>query len=118
MKLGTTKNYFYLADYYSYILITSADGTVTTRQYVTVPSQVSLDVSVNLNSNTGTIGDLIIISKYKMQLNGYLKNILDKNGEEIYEAGVWKITSTMPVLNALGVKEGYRYNATLIEGNI
>lgn len=118
MKLNTTKNYFYLGDYYGYQLITSADGTVTTRQYVTVPAQVSMDITVNLNNNTGTIGDLIIVSKYKMQLNGYLKNILDKNSEEIYEDGVWEIISTMPVLNALGIKEGYRYNAKIIAGNI
>jgi hypothetical protein len=53
-----------------------------------------------------------------LQLNGYLKKILDKNGDEIYEDGVWKITSTMPILNAFGIKDGYRYNAQLIEGNI
>ena len=118
MKLNTTKNYFYLADYYSYTLLTSADGTVTTRQYVTVPSQVSTDITVNLNNNTGVIGDLTITSEFKLQLNSYLKRILDKNGEEIYEDGVWKITSTMPLLNSFGLKEGYRYTAQLIEGNI
>lgn len=118
MKLNTTKNYFYLADYYSYTLITSADGTVTTRQYVTVPSQVSTDITVNLNNNTGVIGDLTITSEFKLQLNSYLKMILDKNGDEIYEGGIWKITSTMPILNSFGIKEGYRYTAQLIEGNI
>ena len=118
MKINTTKNYFYTGDYYSYSLVTSADGTVTTKQYVTTPLQISMDISVNLNNNTGVIGDLIIISKYKMQLSSYLKNVLDKNNEEIYEAGTWEITSTMPVLNAFGIKEGYRYNAKIIEGNI
>jgi hypothetical protein len=118
MRLNTTKNYFYLADYYSYTLLTSADGTVTTRQYVVVPQQVSTDITVNLNNNTGVIGDLVITSEFKMQLDGYLKRILDKNGDEVYEDGVWKITSTMPLLNSLGLREGYRYTAQLIAGNI
>lgn len=112
MKLNTTKQFLYLADYYSYTLITSADGTVTTRQYVIVPQQVSLALSVNL------LGDLIIESQFKMQLDGYLKNVLDRNGDEIYESGVWKIFQTAPLLNGLGVKEGYKYRATIIEGNI
>jgi hypothetical protein len=118
MKINTTKNYFYLGDYYSYTLITSADGTVTTKQFVTVPAQVSMDISVNLNNTTGTIGDLVITSQYKMQFEGYIKNILDKNGDQIYEDGIWEITSTMPVLNAFGIKDGYRYTAKLISGNI
>jgi len=112
MKLNITKNYFYLADYYSYTLITSADGTVTTKQYVIVPAQVSLSLSVNL------FGELIIDSLYKLQIDGYLKNILDRNGEEIYINGTWRIGQTAPILNALGYKEGYRYRAYLVDGQI
>jgi len=118
MKLNTTKQYLYFGDYYSYTLVTSADELVTVREYTTIPQQVFLDIIVNLNIATGVIGDLIITSTSKMQLNSYLKNVLDKNGEEIYDGGVWKIISTMPILNSFGSKEGYRYNAQLIEGNI
>ena len=112
MKLNTTKQYLYNADYYSYALVTSADGTVTTKQYVTAPSQVTLALSVNL------LGDLIIESPYKMQQDGYLKRILDRNGDEIYENGVWRIFQTAPLLNGLGLKDGYKYRATIIEGNV
>jgi hypothetical protein len=112
MKSNTTKNYFYSGDYYSYTLVTSADGTVTTRQYVTSPLQVTLALSVNL------LGELVIETPYKMQVDGYLKNVLDRNNEEIYVGGVWQIIQTAPILGPLGVKDGYRYRARLIEGEI
>jgi hypothetical protein len=44
--------------------------------------------------------------------------VLDRNGEEIYENGVWRIFQTAPMLNGLGIKEGFTYRATIIEGNI
>jgi hypothetical protein len=112
MKLNTTKQYLYTGDYYSYTLVTSADGTVTTKQYVTAPQQISADLSINL------LGELIIKSPYKMQISGYLKNILDRNGEEIYTNGVWEIVQTAPMLNSLAIKEGYKYRARLISGDV
>lgn len=112
MKPVVAKQYPYTADYYSYTLITSADGTVTTKRYTTTPTQVKLALSVNL------LGELVIDSDTKMQFEGYLKNIVDRNGEEIYDAGQWQITQTMPLLSGLGTKEGYRYRAKLIAGNI
>jgi len=112
MKLNTTKQYLYLADYYGYTLVTSADGTVTTKQYVTVPKQVTLALSVNL------LGDLLIESPYKMQINGYLKMIIDRNGDEIYTDGVYEIFQTAPVLNGLAIKNGYQYRARIIAGQI
>ena len=112
MKLNTTKQFLYTADYYSYTLVTSADGTVTTKQYVTAPAKVSTSLTTNF------FGELVIESLYKMQLEGYLKNVLDRKGEEIYEGGVWKIIATQPILDGLGNKYGYRYRAELIEGQI
>ena len=118
MKTNLNRQYPYTGNYYSYVIITSADGTVTTKQYTTFPIEVKMDLSVNLNNTTGTIGDLIINSQYKMQFEGYLKNIVDRNGDEIYQDGVWEIISNMPVLNAFGIKDGYRYMAKLIDGVI
>lgn len=112
MKPIVAKQYPYTGDYYNYTLITSADGTVTERRYATVPTEVKLSLSTNL------LGELVIDSESKMQLDGQLKNIVDRNGEEIYEAGEWQITQTMPILSGLGTKEGYRYRARLIAGAI
>jgi hypothetical protein len=112
MKPNLTKQYPYTGDYYSYTLITSADGTVTERRYTTLPRQVKMSLSVNF------LGELLIDSETKMQLDGKLKNIVDKNGEEIYEAGEWQINQTMPILSTLGTKEGYRYRAKIIGGII
>jgi hypothetical protein len=73
---------------------------------------VSLALSVNL------LGDLVIESESKMQLNAYLQNIVDANGEEIYTDGQWKIFQTAPLLGPMGLKNGYRYRANIIAGNV
>jgi hypothetical protein len=112
MKPNLAKQYPYTADYYGYRIITSADGTVTTREYDITPTQVTTSLSVNL------LGDLVIDSENKMQLHGYLKNVRDKNNEQIYQDGVWEIYQTAPILSAIGTKEGYRYRGRLIEGQI
>lgn len=112
MKANTTKQYPYTGDLYRYTLVTSADGSVTERVYDEVPVQVALALSVNL------LGDLIIESESKMQLDAYLQNVLDANGEEIYVGGQWRIFQTAPLLGPMGLKAGYKYRATLIAGNI
>ena len=112
MKANTTKQYPYKGDLYGYTQLTSADGTVTENVYTEVPELVSMALSVNL------LGDLIIESESKMQLNAYLQNIVDANGEEIYVDGQWKIIQTSPLLGPMGLKSGYKYRATIISGNI
>lgn len=112
MKTNTTKEYPYTGDYYSYILITSADGTVTERQYDTVPNSVALSLTTNL------LGELVIDSQVKMKLNGYIGNIVDRNGEQIYTDGLWEIIQTAPLLGPSGIKGGYKYRARLIDGAI
>lgn len=112
MKANTTKQYLYTGDLYGYTVVTSADGLVTENVYVTVPTQVSMALSVNL------LGDLVIESESKMQLNSYLKNIVDANGDEIYVGGEWKVFQTAPLLGPMGLKNGYRYRANIIAGNV
>lgn len=112
MKADTTQQYLYSGDYYSYKVVTSADGTTTNNVYVTNPSKVFMQLSVNL------FGELVIASQSKMQINGYLSNVLDANKEEIYTGGKWKIIQTAPILGPMGLKAGYQYRAELIEGQI
>jgi hypothetical protein len=112
MKPQAIKQYLYSGDYYSYRLITSADGTVTTKQYVTAPEEVSMLIQTNI------FGELKIDSLYKMQRESILKNIKDKNNEEIYENGVWEIIQSAPILSPMGTKEGYQYIAILKSGDI
>lgn len=112
MRPNTTKQYLYTGDLYGYTQVTSADGSVTENVYAEVPTQVSLALSVNL------LGDLVIESESKMQLNAYLANIVDANGEEIYVDGKWEIFQTAPLLGPMGLKNGYRYRARIIAGNI
>jgi len=112
MKANTTKQYPYTGDYYGYTTVTSADGTISNRVYNTTPVPVAMQLSVNL------LGDLVIESQSKMQLNSYVKNIVDANDEQIYTAGEWQIFQTAPVLGPMGLKAGYRYRARIIAGNV
>lgn len=112
MKANTTKQYLYKGDLYGYTQVTSADGTVTENVYTEVPVQVSMALSVNL------LGDLVVESPSKMQLNAYLTNVIDANGEEIYVDGQWEIFQTAPLLGPMGLKDGYKYRARIISGNI
>ena len=111
MKPNTTKQYPYVGDLYGYTIKKAPDDTTYT-DYTLVPQQVSMLLSVNL------LGDLVIESQSKMQLNSYIKNIVDANGEQIYTDGEWKIFQTAPVLGPMGLKAGYRYRATIIAGNV
>ena len=112
MKANTTKQYLYRGDYYGYTTVTSADGLVTSRVYNTVPVEVSMALSVNL------VGELLITSETKMQRQGYIRNIVDANDDEIYTNGEWEIVQTAPVLGPMGIKDGYKYRAQIINGDI
>lgn len=112
MKANTTKEYPYIGEYYGYTVRTSADGVITEKVYAGIGTQVAMLLSINL------LGELIIESQSKMQINSYLKNIVDKNGDEVYMNGEWQIVQTAPVLGPMGLKAGYKYRARLIAGEI
>jgi hypothetical protein len=112
MLTNTTQVYPYSGNLYGYTPVTSADGTVTENVYSIVPTPVKMRLSVNL------LGELIIESSTKMQISAYVKNIVDKNGEEIYTGGEWQILQTAPILGPGGLKGGYKYRARLIAGQI
>ena len=112
MKANTTKQYLYKGELYGYTQVTSADGTVTENIYTEVPTQVSMALSISL------VGELLIESESKMQKNAYLQNIVDANGDEIYQDGIWKIIQTAPLLGPMGLKDGYKYRAQIIGGDI
>lgn len=112
MLFNTYKRYNYEIDVYGYILVTSADGTVTTREYDVVPTTHFVQIT------TSFIGDLVILSGSKFQKDSYIQNLRDRNGNEIYPDGVWQISSTQPITNAVGLIEGYKYKAKIIDGEV
>jgi hypothetical protein len=112
MLFNTVKNRNYTVDYRGYTLVTSADGLVTERRYAVTPTTIRVQIS------TSFTGTLIILADDKLQLNGYLDNLVDRNGNAVYDDARWNITSTQPVVNAVGLVEGYKYKANIISGNI
>lgn len=112
MLTNTTKNYFYTGDSYGYIIVTSADGSVSQEEYDIVPTKIQMHLSVNISA------ELIIESLTKLQVNSYLKNVRDRAGDEIYTNGEWIILQTQPILDGEGYRAGYRYRAKLIAGDV
>lgn len=112
MLFNTVKNKNYTVDYRGYTTRTTADGVVTEKVYATIGTPIRVQIS------TSFTGSLIILADEKLQLNGYLENLADRNGNLVYEDALWKISSTQPVVNAVGLVEGYKYKATIISGNI
>lgn len=114
MLFNAYRTYPFTADYYSYVLETTAgeQGQVVDRIYTQTPTEIKLSLT------TSYIGDLLIFTKSKMQLDGKIKNLRDKNGVEIYDDGEWEITQTQPLTNAMGFVTGYRYRAQIIAGNV
>ena len=112
MLFNTVKNRNYTVDYRGYTTITTADGLVTQKVYAVNPTTIRVQIS------TSFTGDLIILADEKLQLNGYLNNLVDRNDNSVYENATWEITSTQPVVNAVGLVEGYKYKARIISGNV
>jgi len=112
MLFNTVKNRNYTVDYRGYTLVTSADGLVTERRYAVTPTTIRVQIS------TSFTGDLIILADDKLQLDGYLDNLVDRNNIPVYEDARWRISSTQPLVNAVGLVEGYKYKAKIISGNI
>lgn len=112
MKSDTTKDYWFTADYYGYTVVTSADGLVSNNVYTQTPTPVKVTLSINI------VGELMMDSQTKMQLSGHIANLTDRAGEEIYVGGEWIIVQTQPIIDPMGYKDGYRYRAKMISGDI
>ena len=111
MRSTIAKNFHYTGDYYGYTRTLNEDGITYTYSYF-LTRKVKMALSVNL------LGELVITSPEKMQINGKLKNVVDRAGIEIYTNGEWTISQTAPLLGPLGTKDGYQYKAALTAGNI
>lgn len=111
MLFNAYKAFNYRADHYAYVIQTSADGTVQVPVYVSIPTEIRCQISTTLT------GDIVILADNKLQINALLKNIRDRKGNQVYPDGVWQIKQTQPLVNALGLIEGYRYKAKIIDGN-
>lgn len=125
MKFNTTRKFPYVADYYSYRTVTSADGRVTQNVYSVVPTQIRISMSSDLalggaSTVTGTdLGSVFIDTRSILQLKGRIKNVLDSLGNTMYEGGgEWEVTMSAPYLGPGGIQDGYKYRLAQIKGNV
>lgn len=111
MLFNTVKNRNYTVEVQGYREVTSADGTVTQKIYDVATTTVPVSIS------TSFIGDLNILANIKFQKDAYLLELKDRNENELYPEAIWIITQTQPVVNAVGLVEGYKYKAKILTGN-
>lgn len=109
MLFNTVNNYQYTADTYSYEVRINPDGT-TSNLYSTNPFPIRMALS------TSFIGDIIILTKTRLQKSALLRNIRDRQDTLVFENGVWEITQVQPLVNAAGLTEGFKYKAKIIAG--
>jgi uncharacterized glyoxalase superfamily metalloenzyme YdcJ len=111
MLFNTVKNRNYTVEVQGYREVTSADGLVTQKVYDIATTTVPVAIS------TSFIGDLNILADVKFQKDAYLLELKDRNENELYPEAIWIITQTQPVVNAVGLVEGYKYKAKILTGN-
>jgi uncharacterized glyoxalase superfamily metalloenzyme YdcJ len=111
MLFNTVKNRNYTVEVQGYREVTSADGSVTQKVYDIATTTVPVAIS------TSFIGDLNILADIKFQKDAYLLELKDRNQNELYPEAIWIITQTQPVVNAVGLVEGYKYKAKILTGN-
>lgn len=104
--------YTYRGDYYGYTVVTSADGLVSNNVYASIPTDIQFALS------TTFIGDIVILTDSKLQIKGRITDIRDRNDNPIYVDGEWEIKTTQPIVNAMGIIDGYKYKAKIISGDI
>jgi hypothetical protein len=92
--------------------------TEVTVDNVTTPKYAELPITVRMNVTTNLLGELVIYTNQKIQINSQIKSIVDRKSNQIYTNATWLVTQTQPVLNALGFSEGYKYRAKLIDGAV
>lgn len=124
MKFHTTHKYLFLADYYSYKVVTSSTGSVSTKVYETNPQQILISMTSDLALGgaatvTGTdLGSVFARSATKLQIDGLVKNIKDARGAVMYEGGgEWIVTMSAPFIGPNGQIEGYKYRMAQTAGN-
>lgn len=109
MLFNTVNNYRYTAESYGYTVVNNPDGT-TSNLYSTN------FVIIRFALSTSFIGDIVILTKTRLQKSALLRNIRDRQGTLVFENGVWEISQIQPLVNAAGLTEGYKYKAKIIAG--
>lgn len=116
MRSQATTRHKYIADYWnfteqevSFVDVDGVESTGTERTYY-------FSKKIKLTLGVDNLQRLKVFCDEPLPLFSQLKNIVDISGTNVLQDGVWQITSTESVLSALGLVEGYRMQARLIEG--
>jgi hypothetical protein len=116
MRTQAMTRHKYTADYWNFteeeVVFTDADGVVSTG----IQRNYFFSKKIKLTLGVDTLQRLKVFADEPLPIFSQLRNIIDVSGTVVLKNGVWQVTGTESVLSAIGVVEGYRMQAKLIEG--
>lgn len=117
MRAQATTRHKYIGEYWNF---TQEEVTflnpVTGLEEVGIQRVHYFSKKIRLTMGVDTLQRLKVFSDEPLPVFSQLKNITDVSGTLLIQNGVWQITSTESVLSSIGIVEGYRMLAKLIEG--
>ena len=113
MRLNTVRKYTFSAAYSGYTVFEDLDTGAQLKTYQSPPIQIKCWIVNN------ALGELSLHTKAKLQNDGALSALIDKNNELLYPIGtltgaIWRIIEGMPMLDSLGNVYEYKYRCQMI----
>ena len=112
MKLNTLRKYNFTAKYAGYTTFQDPDTGAEQRTYL-APVQIKCWVVNN------ALGELVLHTQARLQNDGSVSELLDKNGDLVYPIGtlagaVWRVIEGMPMYDTFGNVYAYKYRCLMI----
>lgn len=115
MRGQATTRHKYTADLWNFTeetVITELDG----EEVATTERSYYFSKKIKLTMGVDTLQRMKIFADEPIALYSRIRNVSDISGVNVLQGAVWQVTSTESVLSAMGLVEGYRMQAQLIQG--
>ncbi len=99
MKLRAFSKYLFTADIWDYTDEVQGDQVVRTYEY---------KETVKLNVVTDNTTRLVLNFANPINKGYQIRNLKDRHDQPIMENYIWTVNSNEPIINALGLVEGYK----------
>jgi hypothetical protein len=112
MKFNTIRKYKYSAAYAGYKEFQDPDTGAVRRTY-----EEPIEIKCWIVNNA--LGELVLHTKARLQNDGGIGTLLDKNSELVYPIGtltgaVWRVIEGMPMYDPFGNVYEYKYRCLMI----
>ena len=117
MKTQAMTRHKYIAEFWNFVQQTVETPDPDTGEPVSsIQRDYYYSKKIRLTLGVDTLQRMKVFCDEPLPVFSQLRNITDISGTVILKNGVWVISSTETVLSAIGLVEGYRMQARLVEG--